>query len=301
MASVGRAGRTHSSVWLSDRPAARRRPDPEQGTGTGHGRDQAAGLDRDRIVAVTVRLLDDEGLAKFSMRRLAAELGVTAMSVYWYVDTKDDLLELALDQVHGEVVLPETVPAADGGALSGPAPDAGGPAGTPNPADTADPAEAPVGAEGDWRAQLRQIAVEYRSLLVRHPWVTQLIGRYLNVGPRSLAISSATLRVVVRSGLPADQRTGALSAVFQFVYGFATIEGLLRARCREAGVSMDDYFRDVLRTVEARPEFQETLLAANQFEEMRSGRTIEERHDRDFAFALDTVIAGIEAMRDRPR
>ena len=57
--------------------------------------------DRERITEATVRLLDAEGLAKFSMRRLAAELNVTAMSVYWYVDTKDDLLELALDAVFG--------------------------------------------------------------------------------------------------------------------------------------------------------------------------------------------------------
>lgn len=52
-------------------------------------------------------MLDAEGLAKFSMRRLAAELNVTAMSVYWYVDTKDDLLELALDAVFGELELPD--------------------------------------------------------------------------------------------------------------------------------------------------------------------------------------------------
>lgn len=80
-----------TSVWLNHRPPSRARKS-----------DQPAGLDRDRITAATVRLLDAEGLAKFSMRRLAAELNVTAMSLYWYVDTKDDLLELALDSVYSE-------------------------------------------------------------------------------------------------------------------------------------------------------------------------------------------------------
>lgn len=94
---------------------------------------QPSGLDRERITEVTVRLLDAEGLAKFSMRRLAAELNVTAMSVYWYVDTKDDLLELALDAAFGELTLPD-----------------------------------PDGDE-DWRDQLRALAREYRTLLVRHP------------------------------------------------------------------------------------------------------------------------------------
>lgn len=40
------------------------------------------------------------------MRRLATERDVTAMSVYWYVDTKDDLLELALDKASDEMRLP---------------------------------------------------------------------------------------------------------------------------------------------------------------------------------------------------
>src|SRR5690606_26001370 len=77
----GRAARP--SVWLAGREPRR----------SGRGGGQPSGLDRERITEVTVRLLDAEGLARFSMRRLAAELNVTAMSVYWYVDTKDDLLE----------------------------------------------------------------------------------------------------------------------------------------------------------------------------------------------------------------
>lgn len=117
---------------------------------------QPSGLDRERITEVTVRLLDAEGLAKFSMRRLAAELNVTAMSVYWYVDTKDDLLELALDAAFGELTLPD-----------------------------------PDGDE-DWRDQLRALAREYRTLLVRHPWLSPLAGTFLNIGPNSLAFSSSS-------------------------------------------------------------------------------------------------------------
>lgn len=121
MANAARQDQPRSSVWL-DGKAHRRR-----------GGGQPSGLDRDRIIEVTVRLLDAEGLPKFSMRRLAGELNVTAMSVYWYVDTKDDLLELALDKVMGEMRLPD--------------PDAG----------------------EDWRDQVRALAREYRTLLVRHP------------------------------------------------------------------------------------------------------------------------------------
>ncbi|WP_449346577.1 TetR family transcriptional regulator, partial [Streptomyces xanthochromogenes] len=70
-----------TSVWLGSKASRRvRRAEAPEG---------APVLDRDRITAEAVRLLDAEGAVKFSMRRLAAELGVTAMSLYWYVDNKD--------------------------------------------------------------------------------------------------------------------------------------------------------------------------------------------------------------------
>lgn len=88
-------GPARTSVWTEHR------------TSRGRRGSQPAGLDRGRIVDAAVRLLDAEGLAKFSMRRLAAELDVTAMSIYWYIDTKDDLLELALDAAFGTLRLPD--------------------------------------------------------------------------------------------------------------------------------------------------------------------------------------------------
>src|SRR3954467_6613212 len=124
MPNAGQKASSRTSVWLEGKV----RP-------SGRGGGQPSGLDRDRITEVTVRLLDAEGLAKFSMRRLAAELNVTAMSVYWYVDTKDDLLELALDSVFGELELPVGVASAGV--------SAGGPA---------------ERSAEDWREQLRGLA-----------------------------------------------------------------------------------------------------------------------------------------------
>src|SRR4051812_45965458 len=172
MPNAGQKASSRTSVWLEGKV----RP-------SGRGGGQPSGLDRDRITEVTVRLLDAEGLAKFSMRRLAAELSVTAMSVYWYVDTKDDLLELALDSVFGELELPVGVASAGV--------SAGGSAGGP----------AERSAE-DWREQLRGLAAGYRALLVRHPWVSPLIGTFLNIGPHSMAFSLCIQKVIRNTGLP---------------------------------------------------------------------------------------------------
>ncbi|MFE1749748.1 TetR/AcrR family transcriptional regulator [Streptomyces anandii] len=242
-------GAARTSVWLEGK--ARR---------SGRGGGQPSGLDRERITEATVRLLDAEGLSRFSMRRLAAGLNVTAMSVYWYVDTKDDLLELALDAAFGELRLP----AEDAGA--------------------------------DWREQLRGLAAGYRALLVRHPWLSPLVGTFLNIGPNSLAFSDAVQRVIRRTGLPGHRLTGAIAAVLQFVYGYGTVEGHFVARCAGAGTAPDDCFRHATSAATRAPDAAEVLGESAHMMAARGGETVGEMLDRDFAFALDLLIAGIEAM-----
>ncbi|MFD9600248.1 TetR/AcrR family transcriptional regulator [Streptomyces sp. NBC_01224] len=239
-----------TSVWLDRRTPSRTRKS-----------DQPTGLDRDRITAASVRLLDAEGLAKFSMRRLAAELDVTAMSLYWYVDTKDDLLELALDSVYSEI--------------------------------------APPREDAHWHDRLRELAISYRELLVRHGWVSPLAGHFLNMGPHSMLFSHAVQDVIRATGLPLHQQTGALSAVFQFVYGFGTIEAHFVQRSAESGVSQDEFFQQALGAIRSQPQLSRIVESSQDLMDARGGDTVEEMRDRDFTFALDLLIAGIEAMRDR--
>ncbi|WP_208117357.1 TetR/AcrR family transcriptional regulator [Streptomyces sp. NBC_00582] len=245
----------HRSVWLEGK--ARRR---------GRGGGQPSGLDRTRITQVTVRLLDAEGLAKFSMRRLAAELNVTAMSVYWYVDTKDDLLELALDAAFEGLELPD-----------------------------------PARHDEDWRDQLRALARAYRGLLVRHPWLSPLAGTFLNIGPNNLAFSRTVQQVIRRTGLPTHGLAAAISSVFQFVYGFGTIEGHFIARSTAVGLTPDEYFRESLATVTEAPQAADVIRESEDIMAARGGDTVEEMWERDFAYALDLLIAGIEAMTQRSR
>jgi len=242
-----------SSVWLEGK--ARR---------GGRGGGQPSGLDRERITGATVRLLDAEGLARFSMRRLAAELNVTAMSVYWYVDTKDDLLELALGAAFGELRLPD-----------------------------------PKDDTREWRTQLRALATDYRQLLVRHPWLSPLAGRYLNIGPNSLAFSRVVQQVIRHTGLPTHRVTGAISAVYQFVYGYGTVEGHFLAQAADAGVSPDDYYRQAMSAVSEARETAAVIQESKEIMAARGGDTVAEMMDRDFTFALDLLVSGIEAMVER--
>ncbi|MFB7463843.1 TetR/AcrR family transcriptional regulator [Streptomyces sp. NPDC056224] len=176
MVTAADSGEPRTSVWLAAGPAAPAR--------SGGRRSEApSGLNRERITAATVRLLDADGLTRFSMRRLAARLGVTAMSLYWYVDTKHDLLELALDSALGELAL-----------SAGPAPEG-------------------------WPGRLRALARGYRRVLTDHPWVAPLAVAYPNIGPHARAFDTALQRLLDATGLADSARTGAHLAVSQFLHG----------------------------------------------------------------------------------
>ncbi|MEW9548889.1 TetR/AcrR family transcriptional regulator [Nonomuraea sp. NPDC050783] len=82
-------------------------------------------LSRERIVEAAVALLDAEGVAGFSMRALAARLHAGTMSLYEYVTSKEDVLDLALDEVFSEIepeTPPETPPGPGPGTTHGPDP-----------------------------------------------------------------------------------------------------------------------------------------------------------------------------------
>lgn len=263
-----RAPRT--SVWLADGRPARRRERPAGAAG-----EQVGGLDQERIVRATVRSLDEHGLAAFSMRRLAADLGVTAMSLYWYVESRDDLLELALDAVHGELELPDP-------GLLGTA---------PSPGRRNGPAPGPE-AEAGWRRQLRQLALGYRALLVRHPWVSPMLGQYLNLGPHAMAFADTAERVLAHSGLPAERLSGGLAVLFQFVHGYGALEANWTEHCRQAGASPDRYAEEIRSQLSARHGYAAMTP-------LRRGRgSFAELRERDFAFGLDCVFAGVEALRE---
>ncbi|MFE2163510.1 TetR/AcrR family transcriptional regulator [Streptomyces sp. NPDC059447] len=236
-----------SSVWLEQRP-------PRSGGGP-------AGLDRERIVATAIRMLGEDGLGGLSMRKLATELGVTAMSLYWYVDTKDDIIEYAVDSVYGEIDL-----------------DA-------------------VDAAGDWQDRVRVLALDYRRMLVRHPWMSPSAGRYLNIGPHAIAVGAKIQEAIAATGLPMQRQPSAMSAVFQFVYGYGTVESQFERRAAEAGMSQDDFYGESIKAYRDDPRFTEALEPiAELLDERVSHGSVSAIWERDFAYALDILVAGIEVM-----
>lgn len=97
-------------------------------------------LTRDELLGAALDLVDSEGLAALTMRRLAAAVGVEAMSLYYHVPSKEALLDGTVERMRSEMRLPETAP-------------------------------------GDWADALEAIFVEYRRVLAAHPNMLPLAAR----------------------------------------------------------------------------------------------------------------------------
>jgi AcrR family transcriptional regulator len=148
-----------------------------------------APLTRRRVLRAAVALADRGGVAALSMRKLAQELGVEAMSLYHHVANKDDILDGIVDVVFGEI-------------------------------------EQPTGEAG-WEAAMRRRAVSAREALRRHPWATGLMESRRNPGPANIRHHDAVLGVLRNAGFPVELAAHAYSLLDSYIYGFALQEASL--------------------------------------------------------------------------
>lgn len=148
-----------------------------------------AGLSTQRVVAEAIRLADREGVDGLSMRRLAAELGAGAMSLYHYVANKDELLDAMVDVVFSEI---EPPPEGD-----------------------------------DWQAAMRTRCVSARQVLARHPWAIALMESRTTPGPANLRHREAVTACLRKAGFSVVMATHANWLIDSYVYGYALQEASL--------------------------------------------------------------------------
>jgi len=168
-------------------------------------------LNRDAIVDAALVLLDRQGLAGLSMRRLAQELGVGAASLYWHVRDKEELLGLLLDRIVGESEVPE------------PDPD-------------------------NWQEQIKQVGRENRRLLQRHRDAAQISLGRIPVGPESMPVLERNLAILVAAGLPPRVIALASDMFALYVGGFAFEESLRTPPLGDERADVDQlavYFRSL--------------------------------------------------------
>src|SRR6185312_2201415 len=143
-------------------------------------------LSRERVLRAAIALADQGGFESLTMRKLAKELGVEAMSLYNHVANKDDLLDGMVDLVFAEIELPST--------------------------------------DGDWKMAMRARAVSTRDALNRHRWAIGLMEGRSSHGPANLSLHNAVLGCLRAAGFSLEMTVHAYSVQDSYIYGFALQE-----------------------------------------------------------------------------
>lgn len=217
-------------------------------------------LGREQIVRAAIKLADDEGAPAATMRRVAAALGSsTPMSLYRYVGSKDGLVDLMLDAVCGEIQVP----------------------GEPT---------------GDWRADLRGLALENWAMMRRHPWYPALVFSRPPIGPNALRLVEFGLAALdgVNEKLDSTTVMTYLAMINGLTIGTAMQAAEERKMRRRIGVTSDDELRAA-----ARP-YHEQIVATGRYPHYNRWLADGARFDVEdetigFELVLDTLLDGIAA------
>jgi AcrR family transcriptional regulator len=139
-------------------------------------------LSRQKIAAAGVTLADKEGFEVLSMRRVAQELGVGTMSLYYYVKTKDDLVAAMDDALMAETLLPRL--------------------------------------PKDWRRAMIAIAERTRSMFLRHPWMLASMNS-APPGVNAMRHMEQCLEALGETSMTSEQKITLLATIDDFVFGHA--------------------------------------------------------------------------------
>ena len=141
------------------------------------------GLSRARILDAALSFLDREGLEALTIRRLATDLGVGAMTLYGYFRTKDELLDAMIDSGAEQLF------------------------------------HAPLA--GTWDAQLRQLFVNLYRTHLQHPGVVELRFKRPLLSPGALRFTEMSMRILRDGGFSDREAARAYRVLFVYTFGFA--------------------------------------------------------------------------------
>jgi AcrR family transcriptional regulator len=142
-------------------------------------------LSRDKIAATALAIADAEGFESVSMRRVAQEMGVGTMSLYYYVRTKADLIAAMDDALMGAVLLPSL--------------------------------------PGNWREALTAIAFRTRDVFLRHPWALSSM-LLASPGVNAMRHMEQCLQALAGTTMTTREKLALLAIIDDFVFGYALRE-----------------------------------------------------------------------------
>jgi AcrR family transcriptional regulator len=168
-----------------------------------------------------MKLADAGGFESLTMRRLAKELGVEAMSLYNHVANKEDLVDGLVELIFSEI-------------------------------------DVPAPGEEPWRTAMRRRAISAREVLNRHPWAIGLMEGRMNPGPATLRKHDAVMGCLREAGFPFRAAVHAYSVMDAYIYGFALQERALPFDAPEETAKVMEAQRATVPDMDAYPYLVET-------------------------------------------
>ncbi|MEJ3746482.1 TetR/AcrR family transcriptional regulator [Actinomycetes bacterium KLBMP 9797] len=218
---------------------------------------------RAKITEAAVRIADADGLEAATMRRIAAEIGAGAMSLYRYVPNRENLVELMADQVMGEI----------------------------------DVTDMP---SGNWRADLTRYAGELRTMWMRHPWIATVQRSLPSFGPNQLLLVER-LMGVLDAFVPIDENLGLVALLNSYVESTVREEISTARELHRSGLSESEWmarsypYIDQLVKGGAYPMFTKIVMEARQ---PHLSRDDQFRHG--LQRVLDCIAAALPSTAESP-
>jgi AcrR family transcriptional regulator len=176
--------------------------DPEMMANT--GAEARIKLNRERVLSTAIRLADESGIERLTMRKLGEELGVEAMSLYNHVANKTDLLNGMIDAVFEEVELPSH--------------------------------------SDSWKTALRKRSLSLREMLKRHTWANGLMDSAATPGAATLRHHDRVIGTFRNAGFSLAMTAHALAVLDSYVYGFAKQDKALPFDTEDEAAAMGQVF-----------------------------------------------------------
>jgi AcrR family transcriptional regulator len=218
-------------------------------------------LSRDRVLAAAMRLADAEGLSALTMRRLAADVGVEAMSLYHHVPGKEKLLDGLAEAVLVEI-------------------------------------EAAVAArmtsDDDWRTALRHRCLAAREVMVLHRWAPGLLGSRSSIPPGLYPYYEEVLATMIGGGLSYHLAHRGIHALGTMVLGF-TQELFTPA---DDGGTMDEEAAEAEFAAMAAVLPHLTAMVASEVHDHEEDPLGWCDSQNEFEFTLDLLLDGLAGAAD---
>lgn len=234
-------------------------PEPSRAART--RRRSAPSLSQDRIVAAALDVLDDRGLDGLSLRKVAAELGAGVNSLYWYVNSKEELLDLVADAVLAQLRLPDR--------------------------------------RGDWRTDCRVAMSELRTLLLRHPHAVAIVVTRPPTGPAALRSSEWILQALSEAGFAGIDLQYVHATLLTYTFGKVSQEVAWQHRAELATKKAGLPDQGATSPAATRSGFVGVADALIDGETYPRSRELLELifttdHDAEFHAGLDAILAGFD-------